>query len=100
MKSKIAVLLTLVMVIAMVASPAFALPLSAPTAAPAQSSPAAPLAQSAPVFQAAGAVGPAPYFVILSDPSVPSYIGGISGFRATNPAATGQSSLDLNSPEV
>ncbi|MEI2688249.1 MAG: S8 family serine peptidase [Anaerolineae bacterium] len=98
MKSKIAALLTMIMVLAMLASPVFASPLNLPVQSTAQ--PPAATSQSAPLFQAAGAVGPAPYFVILSEPSVPNYTGGISGFRATNPAAAGQTSLDLNSPEV
>ena len=33
------------------------------------------------MFQAADAAGPARYFVILSDPSVPSYTGGIEASR-------------------
>lgn len=42
-------------------------------------------------------VGPARYIVILTDPSVPSYTGGIAGFEATNPAVRGQTSFDANS---
>ena len=97
MKSKIAALLTLIMVIAMVASPAFALPLDSTLESTAQPPKAASQPQEAPLFQAADAAGPARYFVILSDPSVPNYTGGIDGLEATNPAAKGQTSFDAAS---
>ncbi|MFZ2358384.1 MAG: S8 family serine peptidase [Anaerolineae bacterium] len=96
MNGKIARLLTLVMVLAMIASPVFASPLDSPVESTAQPPAANP--EAAPVFQAADAAGPARYFVILSDPSVPSYTGGIAGYEATNPAAKGQARLDAQSP--
>ncbi|HSN76684.1 MAG TPA: S8 family serine peptidase, partial [Anaerolineae bacterium] len=98
MNGKIVRLLTLVMVLAMIASPAFASPLDSPVESTAQPPTAAPAAQAAPVFQAAEAAGPALYIVQLQDASLASYTGGIPGLRATSPEATGAPKLDANSP--
>ena len=40
------------------------------------------------------------YFVILADPAVPGYLGGIPSFAATHPQVAGDQRLDLNSPQV
>ncbi|HNS03001.1 MAG TPA: S8 family serine peptidase, partial [Anaerolineae bacterium] len=93
MRGKTVALLTLVMVLAMLVSPAFAAPLDSTAQPPT----AAPQPQAAPLIQAANAAGPARYIVILSDPAVPSYTGGIAGFEATNPASKGQTSFDAES---
>ncbi len=93
MKTRILTFLTLIVVLSMMTSTAFAVPASLPqadTASPDTGSP----------FQAANETGPARYFVVLSEPSVSNYTGGINGLKATSPAATGESSLNPDSPEV
>ncbi len=55
------------------------------------------LALAAPTVETDGAAGPARYIVILSNPSVPSYTGGVAGYAATNPAAQGQTRFDAES---
>ncbi len=40
------------------------------------------------------------YFVILEEPAVPSYTGGISGFQPTSPISTGDSRLDIDDSQV
>jgi hypothetical protein len=96
MKRKIVVLLTLVMALSMIVSPAFAFPLDAPVESTAQ--PPATASRAAPLVQTAEAAGPARYFVILSDPAVPNYTGDIAGYEATNPASKGQTSFNAESP--
>ena len=96
MKRKIVVLLTLVMALSMIVSPAFAFPLDSTLESTAQPPATAP--QAAPLFQAADAAGPALYIVQLQDPSLASYTGGIANLAATSPEATGARKLDANSP--
>ncbi len=91
MKGKIVAMLTLAIVFAMLVSPVLAAP--APPKAP------APPAGPAALTQSTNASGPARYFVILADPSVPSYTGGIEGLAATNPAANGEVKFDADSRE-
>ncbi len=95
MKGKLVRLMTLIMVLSMIASPAFASPLAETAQPPAPA--AAPEPQAAPVFQAASAQGPSLYIVQLQDASLASYTGGKSGLPATSPEATGARKLDATS---
>lgn len=47
-----------------------------------------------------GGKDPLTYVVILDDPAVASYTGGISGFSATSPSVTGVDQLDAEAPEA
>ncbi len=95
MNGKIVRLLTLVMVLAMIASPTFASPLDLPVESTAQPPTAAP--QAAPLFQAAEAQGPALYIVQLQDPPLASYYGGVESFAPTSPKVTGERKLNMDS---
>ncbi len=96
MKGTLVRVMTLVMVLSMLASPAFATPLAETAQPPAPA--AAPDPQAASVFQAADAQGPALYIVQLQDASLSSYMGGKPGLPATSPEATGARKLDAQSP--
>lgn len=51
------------------------------------------------VLEPKDAKGPADYIILLDQPPVASYRGGINGLAATNPAVRGEAKLDANSPE-
>ncbi|MBP7798755.1 MAG: S8 family serine peptidase [Thermoanaerobaculaceae bacterium] len=97
MRGRTATLLTAIAMFVVIVSPALALEPSATLEAPARSPAAAAQPQAAPLVQPANAAGSARYIVILSDPAVPSYTGGIAGYPATNPATRGQTRLDAES---
>jgi hypothetical protein len=50
------------------------------------------------VLQAAEADGPANYIIVLADPPLASYRGGLAGLAATNPGVRGERKLDAQSP--
>ena len=84
MKTKLFAFLVVTMILAMITSPA----LAAPAASKSQP----------PQTSAAANAGTARYFVILTDPSAPSYTGGLNGLAPTNPASQGKVKFDPASP--
>lgn len=87
MKTRIAFLLAVALVLALVASPALAAP-AGPTSA--GHSPAR-------LSQPADASGPALYIVQLVDAPLASYTGGTENLAATSPQATGERKLNMTS---
>jgi uncharacterized repeat protein (TIGR01451 family) len=57
-----------------------------------------PLSRSGVVGEIKGASGPANYIIMLQDPPLASYRGGIAGLAATSPEVRGQRKLDSDSP--
>ncbi|MER2599848.1 MAG: S8 family serine peptidase [Caldilineales bacterium] len=89
MKRTLILLLTLIMVLGVIVSPAMA------------AAPAVPVAgASAPtgrLIQPADATGSALYIVQLADAPLASYYGGVESFAATSPRVTGARKLDMTS---
>jgi len=94
MKARFLSITSLVVILSMVTSTAFALPAPPGSQAGSTTTP-----QPANLFQAADASGPAIYIVQLEEPALASYEGDIAGLAPTSPRVTGTSKLDPTTPE-